>query len=106
MNVRQLYRECERLYYEIDRKRPETIRKYQMKVAELEKQREIEQAQQWIADVYHCSDCWGQTMDEDEMRIMLVESEKEKDPDDYSPAPDLSAECTAYWNELCELYPN
>lgn len=61
---------------------------------------------QWIADVYHCSDCWGVTMTAEDMRITLIESAREKDPDDYSPDPSLAPECAAYWNELCELYPN
>lgn len=60
---------------------------------------------QWIADVYHCSDCWGQRMTVDEMRIMLTETMHEKWPGDYSPDPDLAPECTAYWNELCDMYP-
>jgi hypothetical protein len=62
--------------------------------------------QQWIADVYHCSGCWGQRMTADDMRITLTESQKQKDPDDYSPSPSLCKECAAYWNELCDLYPN
>ena len=62
--------------------------------------------QQWIADLYHCSDCWGQRMTDDEMRLDLEETLKEKDPDDYSPDPDLAPECAAYWNELCEMFPN
>lgn len=60
---------------------------------------------QWIADLYHCSDCWGQKMDDDDMLLLLIEMQKEKDPDDYSPDPVQFLECTAYWNELCELYP-
>ena len=61
---------------------------------------------QWIADVYHCSDCWGQKMTDGDMCIMLVESAREKDPDDYSPDPSLYHECAEFWNELCDLYPN
>lgn len=61
---------------------------------------------QWIADVYHCSDCWGEKMTVDDMRVMLTESAREKDPDDYSPDPSLAAACAACWNELCDLYPN
>jgi len=61
---------------------------------------------QWIADVYHCSDCWGEKMTMEDMHIMLSEHTLEKDPDDYSPDPSLAAECAACWNELCELYPN
>ena len=62
--------------------------------------------QQWIADVYHCSGSWGEKMTEDDMRIMLVESQLQKDPDDYSPSPFLCAECASYWNSLCDTYPN
>lgn len=60
---------------------------------------------QWIADVYHCSDCWGQKMTDDEMRTTLIEAQKEKFPDDYSPDPSLFRECAAFWNDLCEAYP-
>ena len=61
---------------------------------------------QWIADVYHCSDAWGQRMTVDEMRTMLIESALEKFPGDYSPSPLLCVECSTYWNELCTAYPN
>lgn len=61
---------------------------------------------QWIADVYHCSECWGQKMTDDEMFLDLTENMKQKDPDDYSPDPSLYKECAAYWNELCDAYPN
>lgn len=67
---------------------------------------EIEECRQWVADVYHCSDCWGQTMTEEDMRETLIEHQKEKFPDEYSPDPSLAAECAAYWNELCTMYPN
>ena len=60
---------------------------------------------QWIADFYHCSDCWGQRMSEEDMRVTLEEILKEKDPDDYSPNPFLFRECAASWNELCDIYP-
>ena len=62
--------------------------------------------QQWIADVYHCSDCWGCKMTDEEMLLDLVESRKHADFDDYVPDPTLYKECAAYWNELCEAYPN
>ena len=61
---------------------------------------------QWIADVYHCSECWGQKMEPYDMLRCLIETLREKDPDDYSPDPSLYRECTEYWNELCDLYPN
>ena len=61
---------------------------------------------QWIADVYHCSECWGQRISVDEMRLFLIEMKKEKMPGDYSPSPFLCKECASYWNELCTLYPS
>lgn len=61
---------------------------------------------QWIADLYHCSDCWGQKMTTEEMELDLIESRREADPDDYVPDPSMASECAAYWNELCDLYPN
>lgn len=61
---------------------------------------------QWIADVYHCSGCWGQKMSADDMRVTLIESAREKDPGDYIPGPSLSSKCAAFWNELCDTYPN
>lgn len=60
---------------------------------------------QWIADVYHCSECWGGKQTVKEMFIMLCECQKEKFPDDYSPSPKLARQCTAYWNSLCDAYP-
>lgn len=72
----------------------------------IEKGRQLRNARQYIADVYHCSDIWGQKMTEDEMRTSLVEWEKEKDDDEYSPSPHLFRECCEYWNELCDMYPN
>ncbi len=60
---------------------------------------------QWIADVYHCSDIWGQKMTDEDMLALLQEHLLEKDPDDYSPDPSLFRECAAYWNSLCEMYP-
>ena len=60
---------------------------------------------QWISDVYHCSESWGETMTEQEMYIMLSETEKQKNPSDFSPDPQLFRECTKYWSRLCRLYP-
>ena len=65
-----------------------------------------ERAKQWIADVYHCSENWGQAMTDEEMRMDLEETMRLKFPDDYSPDPSLYKECAAYWNKLCRLYPN
>lgn len=61
---------------------------------------------QWVADVYHCSETWGQRMTEDEMKTMLEEHMKEKFPEDYSPDPAMYKACTTYWNELCDMYQN
>lgn len=69
----------------------------------MEKERNYKQ---WIADVYHCSGCWGQKQTEEEMLLELTETMKQKDPDDYSPDPSLYKECAAYWNALCDAYPN
>lgn len=60
---------------------------------------------QWIADAYHCSDCWGQKMTDEEMLIDLAESRRQSDPDVFVPDIMLYKECAAYWNELCDAYP-
>ena len=60
---------------------------------------------QYIADCYHCSDCWGEKMTVDDMRISLIEWNKEKDPGDYCPDPSLARECADYWNHLCDMFP-
>ena len=61
---------------------------------------------QYIADVYHCSECFGEKMTEEDMRINLIEWNREADPGDYVPDPALYKQCAAYWNELCERFPN
>lgn len=61
---------------------------------------------QWIADVYHCSECWGQKQTDEEMLLDLAESRRQAYPDDYVPDIILYHECAAYWNELCDAYPN
>jgi len=61
---------------------------------------------QWIADAYHCSECWGQKMTDEEMLLDLAETRRQADPDDYVPDIILYKECAAYWNELCDRYPN
>lgn len=66
----------------------------------------LENALQWVADVYHCSDIWGQVITNYEMLLCLTESEKQKFPGDYSPDPSLYRQCCKYWNQLAELYPN
>lgn len=60
---------------------------------------------QWIADSYHCSECWGQKMTDEEMLLELAETRRQADPDDYVPDIMLYKECAAYWNELCDRYP-
>ena len=60
---------------------------------------------QWIADSYHCSECWGQKMTYEEMLLELAESRRQADPDDYVPDIMLYKECAEYWNELCDRYP-
>lgn len=67
---------------------------------------DIEQAQQWIADVYHCSDCWGNKTKYAWMKLELEETMKQKDPGDYSPPVELYKVCADYWNRLCEVFPN
>lgn len=61
---------------------------------------------QYIANTYHCSDCWGEKITEKDMYANLLEWYKEKDPDDYCPYPSQAKECADYWNQLCDLYPN
>lgn len=61
---------------------------------------------QWIADVYHCSGCWGQKTTDEEMLLDLTETRRQADPDEYVPDIMLYRECAAYWNQLCEEYPN
>ena len=72
----------------------------------IEKGRHLRNARQYIADVYHCSDTWGQKMTEDEMKANLEQWQQETDPEDGCPVPELYKECTRYWNELCDMYPN
>lgn len=67
---------------------------------------EIEQAKQWLADVYHCSDIWGTLYTYDDMITELEESAKQKDPGDYSPPAAMYRILTRYWNKLARLYPN
>lgn len=66
----------------------------------------MDNAKQFIADMYHCSESWGQKISEDDMLLGLIEWNNEKNPEDYCPAPDLYKECAAYWNELCDAYPS
>lgn len=68
--------------------------------------KEIEQAKQWIADVYHCSGIWGTLYTHEYMIIELTETEKQKDPGDYSPPVEMYRILTRYWNKLARAYPN
>lgn len=69
------------------------------------RKKEIAEAEQFIADMYHCSDTWGEKTTEENMRVTLVELQ-DLYPDDYCPSPSLFRECAAYWNQLCDQYPN
>ena len=60
---------------------------------------------QYIADCYHCSDIWGEKMTVEDMRINLIEWNKDTDPGDYCPDPSLAEECAHYWNHLCDMFP-
>ena len=61
---------------------------------------------QFIADVYHCSGTWGESITENEMRTNLTEWNKAKAKGEYCPSVSLFKKCAAYWNKLCVLYPN
>lgn len=61
---------------------------------------------QFIADAYHCSETWGEPIAEDDMRINLIEWNKDTDKSEYCPPVSLFRECAAYWNKLCASYPN
>lgn len=60
---------------------------------------------QYIADCYHCSECWGEKLTVEDMRTNLIEWNKDTDPGDYCPDPSLAEECANYWNQLCDLFP-
>ena len=65
-----------------------------------------DKCKQWLADVYHCCETWGEKETSKTMFIMLAEHMKQKDPENFSPHPSLCRECAAYWNKLCDAYPN
>ena len=58
---------------------------------------------QFIADIYHCSGCWGSTTTPAEMKANLIEWESEGIED--CPNINMAANCAAYWNELAQKYP-
>lgn len=66
---------------------------------------EIEKAEQWIADNYHCSGCFGIRQTYDDMKLELTETMIQKDPDDYSPPVEMYRICARYWNKLARVYP-
>lgn len=58
---------------------------------------------QFIADLYHCSEIWGQKTTEEYMRIDIESWKKEfEDCPKHMPVK----KCTEYWNYLCDMYPN
>lgn len=59
---------------------------------------------QFIADIYHCSNCWGCKQTTAEMRVNLEQWWQEIDQDDYCPDPSQAAACAEYWNHLCDIY--
>ena len=58
---------------------------------------------QYIADIYHCCEAWGQKVTEEEMRINIASWREEFDD---CPRHLPVKACTRYWNELCDMYPN
>ena len=67
---------------------------------------ELERAKQYIADVYHCSDDWGQKTTVTDMIVNLTYWNHDKAPGDYVPPVSLAPVLAIYWNELCDQYPN
>ena len=85
---------------------PDNIIRHGRTWAEIETETKNGDPLQWVADVYHCSDIWGQKMTKEEMFFTLAEHILEKDQEEYSPSPYLFEECCEYWNQLCDTYPN
>lgn len=61
---------------------------------------------QFIADIYHCSDCWGIKQSEHEMLANLEQWRQEIGQEEYCPDLSQAAACVAYWNHLCDIYPD
>lgn len=61
---------------------------------------------QFIADIYHCLNCWGIKQSEQEMLVNLEQWRQEIEPGEYCPNPSQAAVCAAYWNHLCDIYPD
>lgn len=59
----------------------------------------------FIANIYHCSEEWGQQMTEEDMKTALENWKAEFESDEYVPAVSLYKKCAAFWNELCIAYP-
>lgn len=59
--------------------------------------------EQFIADLYHCSGCWGEKVTEQEMKCNLEQWQREG-IDDCPPVESYRL-CAAYWNLLCDWYP-
>ena len=71
----------------------------------IENMEELRKAKQYIADVYHCSECWGIKQTPEDMKANLTEWNLARDPGKYCPSVSLYNELAAYWNELCDMYP-
>ena len=74
--------------------------------SEIRQESELDKAKQYIADVYHCSENWGEKVTVSEMTVNLTEWNNEKDTGEYCPPVSLAPVLSIYWNELCEQYPN
>ena len=74
--------------------------------SEIRQESELDKAKQYIADVYHCSDVWGEKVTVAEMIVNLTEWNNEKDIGEYCPPVSLAPILAIYWNELCDMYPN
>lgn len=84
----------------------ELTKAYWTRMRIMEKEGKLGDYQQWVADTYHCSGCWGQKMTDEEMLLNLAETRRQSDPDDYVPDITLYKECAEYWNALCDRHPN
>lgn len=57
---------------------------------------------QWVADMYHCSECWGERTTVHDFRYNM--RNWIADSIEVPQFVPVSA-AVAYWNRLCELYP-
>ena len=74
--------------------------------SEMQHENELEKAKQYIADVYHCSESWGEKVTVSEMIVNLTEWNNATDTGEYCPPVSLAPVLAIYWNELCDIYPN